>query len=228
MRSSSIVLLSGGLDSLLSLHWARDKSDVVLCVTFDYGQRSREQELFAAQNICAAYDVAHKIIVLPWFQDIQDRPLLSNEVSLPQLNQADLNDPEITKQTAQSVWIPNRNGVFLNIASALAEDRLANWVVAGFNAEEGRTFPDNSKDYVVALNKALTYSTSNHVEIAAPMIQKTKKEMIIWALGHAVDLSLIWSCYDSGEKMCGVCESCQRLKRGLSQVDAVEWLQKLF
>ena len=88
-------------------------------------------------------------------------------------------------------------------------------VIAGFNAEEAVTFPDNSPAFISAANKALSYSTLSRVQVLSPTSDLNKTEIV--RLGMEIDapLDLVWSCYEGGEVMCGVCESCMRLRRAL-------------
>lgn len=228
MRSSSIVLLSGGLDSLASLHWARGESDLVMAVTFHYGQRSADREIESAKKICRHYDVNHQVIDLPWFAPMKVSALIDTKEKLPELRPEDLDKKTVTEKSAKAVWVPNRNGVFINVAASIAESRMVNWLVAGFNREEGETFPDNSEDFVEATNRFLKFSTNKAVMLKAPMMAKTKKEIVLWAVKQRIDLSPLWSCYRGGDRMCGVCESCARCKRALKQAGAGEWVEKLF
>lgn len=228
MRSSSIVLLSGGLDSLASLHWALSESDVLYGLTFDYGQKAAKNEVEAAGKICRHYDMKHKVIELPWFSQMKRSALTNVSIPLPQLEMADLGDMALTQQSAQTVWIPNRNGVFLNIAAAFAEDMLVNWVVVGFNKEEAQTFPDNSLEFVETANRFFEFSTNKKVKVVSPMSHKTKVDIVRWCLKEKVDLSNLWSCYQSGIKMCGRCESCMRLKRGLTESGEYSLMESLF
>lgn len=228
MRSSSIVLLSGGLDSLASLHAAREESDLAMGLTFHYGQRSAAKEISAAQKICSHYDIRHEVIELPWYQKMRTMVLTDPDSPLPILHADQLDDANATRNSAQAVWIPNRNGVFMNIAAAFAEDLLAHWIVVGFNKEEAKTFPDNSVEFVDRANGFFKYSTQEKVILKAPMADKTKKEIVEYCTSQNVDLSLLWSCYLGEEKMCGQCESCMRLKRALVQGGRGELEEQLF
>ena len=230
MRHSSIVLLSGGLDSLASFHWASVNTDLMFALTFDYGQLAAKNEIEAAARICRLYDVKQIVIPLPWYSSLKASPLMDGSLLLPQVNRAELDDLAVTRQSAAAVWIPNRNGVFINIAAAFAESRLADEIIVGFNREEAATFPDNSPEFGSAANGFLKYSTNGKVGLTAPMQEKNKAEIVQWMLEEEVDLSPLWSCYRGGEKgkMCGRCESCARLQRALDESGASRWMEKLF
>lgn len=228
MRATSIVLLSGGLDSLASFAWAEEESDIVIAITFNYGQRAAEKEIESARRICAAREVKHLVVDIPLYGNLKSLALLDKNVSLPQLAEGDLDNLNVTVSSAKAVWVPNRNGVFLNVAAAYAEDLLANWMIVGFNKEEGRTFPDNSEAFVDAVNKSLKFSTDSKVSVQAPMSGRTKTEIVEWLVERDVDLTYLWSCYLGSEKMCGVCESCLRCRRALKEGGADQWVGKLF
>jgi 7-cyano-7-deazaguanine synthase len=228
MRYSSIVLLSGGLDSLAAFHWAALETDLMLGVTFSYGQRSCQNEITAAQRICRAYEIKHQVVELSWFFSMKSSALIDHKTMLPRLEMEDLDNPDVVRRSASSVWVPNRNGVFLNVAACLAENMVAGSVVTGFNREEAATFQDNSKNYLKAVNESLKFSTQGKVVVQAPMIGKNKVEIVKWLLKEEVDLTNVWSCYEGGERMCGVCESCLRLRRALTENSSEYWLERLF
>ena len=228
LRSSSIILLSGGLDSLAALHWASEASDPMLAITFDYGQRSREREIETAAKICRHYDLKHRVIELPWYSSMAGLSLVDSRQLVPTLAAGDLDNPAVTQKSAKAVWVPNRNGVFIHVAASIAEQMLANWIVVGFNAEEGRTFPDNTEEFRQTVNRSLKFSTAEGVEVVAPMGEKTKTEIVLWAKEKQVPLGNLWSCYRGDDRMCGECESCLRLMRALREGGATECLEKLF
>lgn len=228
MRASSIVLLSGGLDSLAAFHWASKESDLVMGLTIHYGQKAAEREIESAAKICRHYDVNHRVIHFDWYRDDGPSSLINPNLVLPEMGEEDLKDSELTEQSAKAVWVPNRNGVFIHAAASLAEARLINWIVVGFNSEEAQTFPDNSEVFVDLINASLELSTHNKVKVVAPFVARSKKEIVRWCLSQKIDFSPLWSCYRGEEKMCGRCESCLRLKRALHDTQASSWLEKLF
>lgn len=227
MRASTIVLLSAGLDSLASFYWALQETDVMLALTLDYGQKAAARELELSKAVCERHDVAHKVIELSWYRQFSSA-LIQKQSVIPDLDMGQLDELKMTQKSAQAVWVPNRNGVMIALASAFAESMLASSVVVGFNAEEGVTFPDNSPDFVKASNKALEYSTKGAVRVVAPMIDKNKTQIVEWCLKNNVDLSNLWSCYRGDDRMCGQCESCQRCKRALQDGGASTWKDRLF
>lgn len=221
----SIVLLSGGLDSTVSMVAARRDSEIALVLTFDYGQRAAKREMAAAAALARHYGLKHHIVTVDFFSKITTSALVAREKSVPALTAEDLDDVIRTRETAEKVWVPNRNGVFINIAAAIAEAMGCQQVVVGFNAEEGVTFPDNTPEYMTAANHALSYSTQNGVKVISPTVSLTKPALVGLGRQLNVPFHLIWSCYQGAEVMCGTCESCQRLKRAMQAEGLAETIK---
>ncbi len=209
---SSVVLLSGGLDSVVNFKKALDEGGVRLVLFLDYGQRASKREREVVTRIAKRYEVPFQVMRLDFMRGFSSGLTRGR---IPTLSEKELDDTLTTEKTASAVWVPNRNGVFIEIAAAMAENIGASSVVVGFNREEAATFPDNSSDYLDALNIALHYSTRGKVKLVCYTLTMSKKE--IYALGKEIvaPLDLVWSCYHGGKKMCGECESCQRLKRAM-------------
>lgn len=213
---ASLLLLSGGLDSSVALPMAKENCEIIFTITFDYGQKAAKQELRHAKYLSDFYGVPHRTLLLPWFQEFGSA-LLEQSSTLPQPSLSQLSSAKFTKDSAQAVWVPNRNGVFIEIAASFAESAGASELIVGFNEEEALTFPDNSRQYLNAINQALSYSTSNHVRVVSPTATLTKSEIVREAIRIDFPFRLLWSCYEDHKLMCGRCESCMRLKRALHQ-----------
>ena len=204
-----IAILSGGLDSTVSLAVAVRKMEVVLALTFDYGQRAARREREAAARIAKRYRIAHRVIGIPWLAGLTRTALVNRRATLPR--------HEMSVRSAKAVWVPNRNGVFIEIAAAHAESMGAARLVTGFNREEAATFPDNSKAYVGAVNRSLSYSTANGVRVVSYTIDLDKKAIVRLARRLDAPLDLVWPCYEGGRTWCGSCESCLRSLRALHE-----------
>lgn len=203
-----VAILSGGLDSTVSLAAARRKMQVVLAITFDYGQRAAKRERAASASIAKHYKIPHKVIAVPWLAELTGTALVNRKAKLPV--------HEMSERSAKAVWVPNRNGVFIEIAAAHAESLGATRLITGFNKEEAVTFPDNSPAYVTAVNRALSFSTANGVRVVSFTGNLEKKGIV--NLGRRLDapLKFIWPCYEGGKRWCGECESCLRSLRALN------------
>lgn len=218
----SIILLSGGLDSLVSLGLTKEKYNVTLALTFDYGQKSAVGEIEAARALCEYYNVEHKVIKLDWLKNITHTALVA-DIKVPTGNNLD-----ITNSSANAVWVPNRNGLFLNIAASFADADDYDFIVIGSNIEEGQTFTDSTPEFIESINEAFAFSTNKMPRVIAPLITYEKKDTVKFALEHKMPLELVKSCYVSNGKHCGECESCVRLKNALKANNAMSYLSKLF
>ncbi|MGO0122684.1 7-cyano-7-deazaguanine synthase QueC [Desulfothermobacter acidiphilus] len=214
----SVVLLSGGLDSAVGLACAAEDGEVSLALTLVYGQAAAAGEVRAASLLADHYGVPHEVVYLPFLARLLP-PAMSGGEGLPEPELAELDDPEAAERLAGSVWVPGRNALFLSVGAAYAEKLGAQAVVAGFNAEEARSFPDNSADFVAAMTQALGYATRGAVRVICYTQHLDKKGIV--RLGRRLELpfSLIWSCYRSGTAMCGRCSSCLRYRRALEEAE---------
>jgi 7-cyano-7-deazaguanine synthase len=221
-RVRSIVLLSGGLDSIVCLAQARERTEVVRALTFDYGQRSARPEARAARACCRQLRVPLRVVPLPWLAAITRTALVARRVELPAVSTDDLRSVARTRRSAALVWVPNRNMVFVGVAAAFAETLGAGAIIAGFNAEEARTFPDNSEEFVRRINRTLQLSTRSHPRVISYTQHLSKKEIVKLGVRLGAPLEHLYSCYAGGRLMCGRCESCQRVKRAFR--DAGRWV----
>lgn len=213
----SIVLLSGGLDSAVSLKRAWDETQVVLSLTFHYGQKAADREIGAAREMCRRFRVKHQVVPLDWLAAITQTALVSaeKEILRPQnLDQA---------ESVQAVWVPNRNGILINIAAGFAETLDCDLIVTGFNAEEAAIFPDNRPEFVAAVNASLQLSTLRHPQVISYTQDLTKTEIV--RLGREIEapIDLVWSCYLGGKEQCGRCDPCLRLQRALRDAGCWDW-----
>lgn len=224
---TAVILLSGGLDSLVSLGLAGAEYSVELALTFDYGQKSALYEIEASKKICEHYKIKHQVIRLDWLKEITQTSLVSGE-EVPKPTLDDLASDDFVNKSARAVWVPNRNGLFLNIAASFADSFGYDYIIFGGNLEEGQTFPDNTQEFIDKINKSFEFSTQKHPKVVAPLIKLSKDDIVKTAVEKGVPLELTRSCYLNGEKHCGVCESCVRLKRALEANDCERLIKLLF
>jgi 7-cyano-7-deazaguanine synthase len=181
----AVALLSGGLDSVVSMLLASKEVEIVLAITVDYGQRAAKQEIAASQRIAHDMGIPHQVICLPFMMELN----------------SDLLKPD--NSCIVNPWVPNRNGLLISLAACLAENLGAQMVICGFNREEAAIFPDNSSSFIEAVNSALSYSTRNHVFAKSFVQNMTKEDIVRQALLLDVNLDSLWSCYQDGDEPCG-------------------------
>ncbi len=207
--SASLILLSGGLDSVANLAFESQKKANLKCLFFDYGQKAAEQEKKAALFFAHRYSAPLIKLNLDFFTRFTSSALTDCEQALPK--------NEMSESSAKQVWVPNRNGVFLNLAAALAENEGFNQIWVGLNQEEAQTFPDNSELFLNQINGSLKVSTKAGVQVASHTVHLTKKQIVekLMKIDPKFPFESLWSCYDRGPRPCESCESCLRLTRAI-------------
>ena len=212
-----VVLLSGGLDSLVAAALTRREHELALALTADYGQLAAAREIAAAAAQARWLGCPHQVVALPWLGELGGSALTQPERELPAPQESQLDDLPAAEASAAAVWVPNRNGVLVNVAAAYAERLGAEAAVCGFNAEEGATFPDNTPEFMAAAEGLWRFSTARGLRLLSPTVALDKTEIVRQGLALGAPLELVWSCYRGGEQPCGVCESCRRLRRALAR-----------
>ena len=213
----AITLLSGGLDcTVASSVYSKDYE--IYAITFNYGQKSFKQELAASKQICKKMGYTHKVIDLNWLSEISNSSLNTDE-NIPEPEYDDLDNIEKSIKTANSVWVPGRNTVFTSIALSYAESIGASIIIVGWDEEEARTFPDNSKEYLEKFNELFEVGSPINIKIEAPLIDLDKTEIVQLGAKFNAPMELSYSCYKGDDEHCGVCESCMRRKRGFKKAN---------
>ena len=228
MKPKAIILLSGGLDSAVSLAKCVNEYDIELALFFDYGQKSLKYEKISSEKLANFYGVRFEAVSLPWLKDITNTSLVNENAEIPSLTLKELDEKEITENSMKNVWISNRNALFLNIAAAYCDSFGFKKIIIGANKEEAQTFSDNSADFIARINEVFKYSTLVKPKVIAPLIDFEKDEIIKLGYDLKLPFDLIRSCYSSEEFHCGKCESCLRLKRGLERLGLFDILNVLF
>lgn len=215
MLKKAVVLLSGGLDSTTTLAIARDEGYETYAMSFRYGQR-HAVELQCAKNVAKALSVKQHIVV-----DIDLRTFggsaLTADIEVPK----DRSDAEM-EDDIPITYVPARNTIFLSYALAYAEVLVADTIFIGVNAMDYSGYPDCRPEYINAYQTMANLATQAGVEgktklkIRAPLMDKTKAEIIRIGVALSVDYSLTFSCYDPDAegRACGGCDSCLLRKKG--------------
>lgn len=214
----AVALLSGGLDSTVSLALALEFCVVETAIFFDYGQHASAMEEKAVRRIAGHYGIGLERFALPWLAAISSSSLIAGrgEPPYPSPEGADGTAPA----SSRTVWVENRNAIFLNIAAAVAAERDCQLVITGFNAEEAVDFPDNSDAFLESVNRTLEFGVRKPVRIMSPIIAMYKREVVAEGLRLGIPWDAIWSCYRGRAVMCGDCESCLRLKQAVTGTEA--------
>ncbi|MEW6353074.1 MAG: 7-cyano-7-deazaguanine synthase QueC [Pseudomonadota bacterium] len=204
-KPKAVVLVSGGLDSAVTLAIAGEQGFVCHALSFDYGQRHRA-ELAAAVRVAASLDaIEHKVITL----------------DLGAIGGSALTDPAIAvPHTPQSgipvTYVPARNAVFLALALGWAEVLDAADLFIGVNAVDYSGYPDCRPEFIAAFENLARLATKAGVEgrrftCHTPLIRLSKAEIIKEGARLGVDFAQTVSCYsaDTQGRACGRCDACR-------------------
>ena len=210
-KNKAIVLLSGGLDSSVSLYYALSKGYEAHCLTFDYGQRHKK-EIKLAEQIARKAKCKWQLvkIALPW----KGSSLLDKKQKIPLKRKVDKQIP--------STYVPARNIIFLSFAASYAESIKAQAIFIGANEIDYSGYPDCRQEFLDAFANALKKGTKAGTQgaktvITAPLVKKNKQQIVQLAIKLGVPLELTWSCYVGGKRPCGVCDSCVLRAQGFAQ-----------
>ena len=207
----ALVLFSGGVDSTTCLGIAVNKygADEVLTLSLYYGQK-HSRELEAARKIAARYSVKHKELDLALIFADSDCSLLSSSTEdIPKESYAE--QLKKTDGKPVSTYVPFRNGLFLASAASIALSNGCTEIYYGAHSDDaaGNAYPDCSSDFNDAINRAIYLGSGEELRVVAPFIGMNKAQVIAEGLKLNVPYELTWSCYEGGDKPCGVCGTCR-------------------
>ena len=212
---SSVLLLSGGIDSATILSSITKENEKVFALTFDYGQK-HYAEIEKAKNLAKEFDVhEHKIIKLN-LSEFTDSSLTDKNIQVPK----SLIDDEIP-----NTYVPGRNTIFLSIALSYAESKGCSSIYIGANAIDYSGYPDCRPEYIEAFQNLVNLATKKtvtggNIQIYAPLINLTKIEIIELGIKNGLDIEKTLSCYDPIMKNepCNKCPSCRIRNEALKQI----------
>ena len=209
---SAVVLLSGGLDSMVCAGIAREQGYSVVALTVDYNQRHRV-ELAAARRI--ADQLADRHLVLPLDLRAFGGSALTSDIAVPK---------EGLGGGIPVTYVPARNTIFLSLALGLAEASGARDLFIGVNALDYSGYPDCRPEFIAEFEKLANLATKAGVEqdrftIHAPLQHMTKAEIALEAQRLKLDAGLSHSCYDPlpDGQHCGTCDACRLRAKGFAE-----------
>jgi 7-cyano-7-deazaguanine synthase len=212
LNKSAVVLLSGGLDSMVCAGLAREAGFSVLALTIDYNQRHRV-ELEAAKRIAA--ELADRHIVLPLDLTAFGGSALTSDIDVPK---------EGVEEGIPVTYVPARNTVFLSLALAWAEALGARDLYVGVNALDYSGYPDCRPEFIAAFEALANKATKAGVEgdgftIHAPLQHMSKADIAREAARLGLDAGLSHSCYDPAPDgaACGLCDACRLRAKGFEE-----------
>ena len=209
----AVVLVSGGLDSMISAARAREEGYRLLALSIDYNQRHRV-ELAAARRVAAALG-AERHVVMPLDLSAFGGSALTDDIDVPK----DGVQPGIPV-----TYVPARNTIFLSLALGWAEAAGARDLYIGVNALDYSGYPDCRPEFIAAFERLAELATKAGVEgqpfrIHAPLQDMTKADIVREGTRLGLDMGISWSCYDPapGGIHCGCCDSCRLRAKGFEE-----------
>ena len=214
---TAVVLLSGGLDSMVCAALARESGFEILALTIDYGQRHRV-ELDAARQIAAR--LADRHIVLALDLTAFGGSALTSDIAVPK---------DGVGEGIPVTYVPARNTIFLSLALGLAEASGARDIFIGVNALDYSGYPDCRPEFVAGFERLANLATKAGVEgdgftIHAPLLDLTKADIAREAQRLGIDAGLSHSCYDPlpDGTHCGRCDACRLRAKGFAEAGVAD------
>lgn len=217
MGSKAIVLVSGGMDSCVSVAIAAAENESVALLHISYGQRTEARERKAFNDIADFYGVKDRLdISIEYLAKIGGSSLTDASMDV---TEADLESKEIPTS-----YVPFRNANMLAIATSWAEVIGAKRIYIGAVAEDSSGYPDCRPEFYAAFQQTINTGTKpdTHIKIHTPIIDLTKAEIVMKGLELNAPLHLTWSCYRREDLACGTCDSCALRLRGFDQAGIVD------
>ncbi|MCI0404995.1 MAG: 7-cyano-7-deazaguanine synthase QueC [candidate division Zixibacteria bacterium] len=211
-RPLAVVLISGGMDSVVALAMSLKEGFEPAGLHLNYGQKTEKREERAFQQICDFYGIRRRMVVpLPYFKQIGGSSLTDEKIPVTTSG--------IDPTVIPSSYVPFRNAHALSIATSWAEVLGASRIVIGAVEEDSSGYPDCREIFYKAFEKAIYLGTKpeSKIEIAVPVIHFSKAEIVRKGSELGVPFHLTWSCYQNEDVACGVCDSCRLRLKGFAQ-----------
>ena len=207
MKKNSVIIVSGGMDSITLLYDHKD--EIALGISFDYGSNHNAREIPFAKMHCERLGIKHITINLDFMHQYFKSSLLDGADAIPEGHYADDN--------MKSTVVPFRNGIMLSIAIGIAESNNLDQVFIANHGGDHTIYPDCRPEFIKAIDSAANAGTYNNVKVIAPYTQITKSDIARIGKKLGIDYTETWSCYKGSEKHCGKCGTCVERKEALSE-----------
>lgn len=206
MEKDSLIVLSGGMDSVTLLY---DKIDqIALAVNFIYGSNHNMRELECARYHCRRLGLELLEIHLDFMGEYFHSSLLEGAEAIP--------EGDYDSDNMRSTVVPFRNGIMLATAAGLAESRGLKAVMLANHSGDHTVYPDCRPEFIAAMGAAISAGTYENIELRAPYTNITKVEIAKIGKGLGIDYSTTYSCYKGGESHCGQCGTCRERRESLA------------
>jgi 7-cyano-7-deazaguanine synthase len=216
MLNKALCIMSGGMDSTLVAYIMRNRGYDIVALHFNYGQRTATKELESYREVCTDLGVSQTYeIDLDFFKTIGASALTDHSIDVPTTG---------VEEGIPITYVPFRNGIFLSIATAIAEKEGCSSIAIGVVEEDSSGYPDCRDTFIRSFQHTANLGTkeTTNITIEMPLVHLKKSQIVQEALKLGVPLHLTWSCYQSEDKACGVCDSCRLRLRGFERAGATD------
>jgi 7-cyano-7-deazaguanine synthase len=215
--SLAVCLVSGGMDSCVTVALAANENDELAFLHASYGQRTAVKERQSFEALADYFRVDQRLVIsLEHLARIGGSSLTDSTIPIAE---ADLNSKMIP-----SSYVPFRNAHLLAAATSWAEVIGASRIYIGAVAEDSSGYPDCRPEFYSAFQTVINVGTKpeTRIEIKTPVIQMKKSEIVRAGIDLGAPLNLTWSCYRESEKACGECDSCALRLRAFREAQVVD------
>jgi len=210
--TKAVILVSGGMDSCVTAAMANDDGCELCFLHLNYGQRTETRELTAFHNIANFYDIKKRLVIdISHLAQIGGSCLTDHTIDVPTAN--------LENEKIPISYVPFRNANILSAATSWAEVLGANALYIGAVEEDSSGYPDCRRRFYDAFEKTIEEGTKpdTQIKIITPLIELSKKKIILAGYALNAPINLSWSCYESEDIPCGRCDSCVLRARGFNQ-----------
>ncbi|MCM8831419.1 MAG: 7-cyano-7-deazaguanine synthase QueC [Candidatus Omnitrophica bacterium] len=212
-NEKAVILLSGGLDSTVTLYYAKKDGYKLFALIFDYNQRHKK-EIEAAKKIAKINKIKYYLlkINLDWSKS----SLIDKSINIP-LNKT------LKKSTIPNTYVSARNIIFLSYAFSLAESIGAKKIFIGAHIQDYSGYPDCRPNFFKAFEHAANLGMKqSNIKIKTPLINKSKIQIVKLGIKLSVPFQFTWSCYMGKSKPCKKCDSCRFRIKAFSDLGMVD------
>ena len=213
MKYDCVLVFSGGMDSTVLLHDLVASGKNPLALSFEYGSRHNGRELPLALENCKKLGITHKLVALPFIEELFSSALLKGGPEIP--------DGAYGRENMALTVVPFRNPIMMSISVGYAESIEAPEVLLASHSGDHALYPDCRTEFNKAFDQAVRLGTAHKVRLTFPYETLNKRRIAEIGRDLGVDFTRTWTCYKGEELHCGACGSC------LERMDALGYKEGL-
>lgn len=215
---STVAVVSGGLDSIVMAHLLASRGTAMTVISFDYGQR-HDRELAFAVRAAHHLDARHHLVDLSALASVLTGSALTDMT-------IDVPDGHYRDESMRATVVPNRNAIFLSVATGLAVAIGADTVAIAVHAGDHPIYPDCRPAFITAFEQQARLANEGFshpdLRIEAPFLASTKVDIVRLGAELGVDLAATWSCYRGGDRHCGTCGTCVERREAFRDAGVID------